>query len=146
MHLTKFTDNALRVLIFLSSDPTRKRNITEIAETCEIPRNHLTKVVHAMGQKGLLTTARGKGGGVTLARDPADMKVGDVIRAMEGTEEIINCDNPLCPFLPDCNLRGMLRQAQNAFLDTLDQYSIAEIYDAGPALQDAIANSASTSK
>lgn len=146
MHLTKFTDNSLRVLIFLCANPEQKKNISEIAEACAIPRNHLTKVVHAMGQKGLLTTARGKGGGVTLAQDPAKMKVGDVIRAMEGTAEVIDCDNPKCPFLPDCNLRGMLRQAQNAFMDTLDQYSVAEIFDAGPEVQDAILKRPSTSK
>ena len=132
MHLTKFTDNALRVLILLSANPARKMNITEIAEACDIPRNHLTKVIHTMGQKGLLETARGKGGGVTLALDPATMKVGDVIRTMEGTEEVINCDNPQCPFLPGCKLRGMLRGAQNAFFDALDQHTVAEITGPGP--------------
>ena len=129
MHLTKFTDNALRVLIFLSANPERKMNITEIAEACEIPRNHLTKVIHAMGQKGLLETARGKGGGVTLANDPATMKVGDVIRAMEGTAEIINCDTPKCPFGPMCDLRSILRDGQNAFLETLDRHTIADLVD-----------------
>ncbi|MBD3661068.1 MAG: Rrf2 family transcriptional regulator, partial [Arenibacter algicola] len=42
MHLTRFTDNALRVLIYLSAEPERKANITEIAEACAVPRNHLT--------------------------------------------------------------------------------------------------------
>ena len=127
MHLTRFTDNALRVLIYLSAEPERKANITEIAEACAVPRNHLTKVVHAMGQKGLLTTTRGKGGGVSLADDPATIRVGDVVRAMEGTEEVVNCDHPACPFMPRCHLRGALRTAQNAFLESLDGVTVAEL-------------------
>lgn len=129
MHLTKFTDNALRVLIFLSAEPERKMNITDIADACDIPRNHLTKVIHAMGQKGLLATVRGKGGGVSLAHAPDQLTVGQVVRAMEGTEEMVKCDQPDCPLKPRCNLRGYLRSAQSTFLKTLDGHTIADLLD-----------------
>ena len=127
MHLTRFTDNSLRVLIYLASNPGERKNITEIAEMCEIPRNHLTKVIHAMAQKGLLETTRGKGGGVMMAKPASDVVVGDVIRTMEGTAEIINCDTPQCPFGPMCDLRTLLRQGQDAFLSTLDNHTIADL-------------------
>ncbi len=130
MHLTKFTDNSLRVLIYLSANPSRRINISEIARTCAIPRNHLTKVVHAMAQKGLLETTRGKGGGVALARPAESLRIGDVIRAMEGEEEVVNCDIPVCPLGPACSLRYILREGQDAFLETLDRYTIADLIDA----------------
>lgn len=127
MHLTKFTDNSLRVLIYVSGNVGRKVNISEVAEMCAIPRNHLTKVIHTMATKGLLTTTRGKGGGITMARPADQVKVGDVIRAMEGTAEIINCDTPKCPLVRMCELRSILRKGQNAFLATLDEYTVADL-------------------
>ena len=130
MHLTKFTDNSLRVLIYMSGNVGRKVNISEIAEMCEIPRNHLTKVIHTMATKGFITTTRGKGGGITMAHPADQLKVGDVIRAMEGTAEIINCDAPKCPLLRVCELRTILRKGQNAFLDTLDDYTVADLIGA----------------
>lgn len=127
MHLTKFTDNSLRVLIYMSGNVDRKVNISEIAEMCAIPRNHLTKVIHTMAVKGLLTTTRGKGGGVSMAHPADQLKVGDVIRAMEGTGEIINCDTPKCPLVRMCELRSILRKGQNAFLATLDEFTVADL-------------------
>lgn len=130
MHLTKFTDNSLRVLIYVSGNVGRKVNISEVAEMCAIPRNHLTKVIHTMAKKGLIITTRGKGGGITMAHPADQVKVGDVIRAMEGTAEIINCDTPKCPLVRMCELRSILRKGQNAFLDTLDDYTVADLSNA----------------
>jgi len=127
MHLTKFTDNSLRVLIYVSGNVGRKVTISEVAEICAIPRNHLTKIIHTMAKKDLITTTRGKGGGITMAHPADQMKVGDVIRAMEGTAEIINCDTPQCPLVRMCELRSILRKGQNAFLDTLDEYTVADL-------------------
>ncbi|OFX09261.1 MAG: BadM/Rrf2 family transcriptional regulator [Alphaproteobacteria bacterium RIFOXYD12_FULL_60_8] len=135
MHLTKFTDNSLRVLIFLSLEPERKVNITEIAEKCEVPRNHLIKVVHAMANRGLLETTRGKGGGVRLGRDPAEITVGEVVRVMEGNLNIVECYEPRCPIVPMCRLRGLLNGARDEFLRALDKHTIAELVENKSAMK-----------
>lgn len=129
MHLTKFTDNSLRVLIYVSANDDRKVNISEIAQMCAIPRNHLTKVIHTMALKGLITTSRGKGGGVSMAHPPDQLKVGAVIREMEGLGEIINCETPKCPMARMCELRSILRKGQDAFFATLDEYTVADLID-----------------
>ena len=129
MRLTKFTDNSLRVIIYVSANGDRKVNISEIAEACAIPRNHLTKVIHSMAVKGLITTTRGKGGGISMARPPNQLKVGEIIRAMEGTEEIINCETPKCPMARLCELRSILHKGQNAFFTAMDEYTVADLID-----------------
>jgi len=126
MHLTKFTENSLRVLIYVSANGDRKVNISEIAEKCAIPRNHLTKVIHTMALKGFISTSRGKGGGVGMAHPPDQLKVGEVIRAMEGTNEIINCETPKCPMTHMCELRSILRKGQEAFFSVMDDYTVAD--------------------
>jgi Rrf2 family nitric oxide-sensitive transcriptional repressor len=133
VQLTKFTDNALRVLIFTAANDGRLTTISEIAEKCAISRNHLTKVVHAMSTRGLLLTARGKGGGVRMVRPASEITVASVVRIMEGELKIIECHEPHCPLANMCRLKMALDEGRNAFLQTLENYTIADLIDnAGP--------------
>ncbi len=129
MRLTKFTDNALRVLIYAAVNSDRMTNISEIAEKCAIPRNHLTKVVHAMATRGLLETVRGKGGGIRLVRPASEITVASVVRTMEDDLKIIECFEPRCPILEVCTLKNILGEARHAFLATLEKYTIADLVD-----------------
>lgn len=129
MQLTHYTDYGLRVLIFLSIQETEQRvTISEIAEHFAIPRNHLVKVVHRLGQLGYIHSTRGKNGGIVLGQSADKIIIGDVVRNMEFKLDIVNCDSPSpCPIKPDCRLLSILQQAGNAFLNILDQYTIADL-------------------
>ena len=129
MRLTKFTDNALRVLIFTAANSDRLTNISEITEKCDIPRNHLTKVVHTMSTKGFLETVRGKGGGIRLGRPAVKITVADVVQIMEHDMKIIECFEPRCPLAQKCKLRNVLDEARRAFLDALGKYTIADLVE-----------------
>lgn len=127
MHLTRHTDYALRVLMYLTLQKGRLATNSEIAEAYDISRNHLVKIVHELGKCGLVRTVRGKSGGIELACAPAAITVGDVVRRMEENLEIVNCTTPSCPILPACAVRGVLGQARDAFLDVLDHYTIEDL-------------------
>lgn len=129
MQLTRYTDYGLRVLIFLAlQKPGARSNVSDIASHFEIPRNHLVKIVHRLGQLGYVRTIRGKGGGIELALEPNQVRLGDVVRDLEATLEIVDCNSPApCPILPRCLLRGALAKAQKAFFAVLDEYSLAEL-------------------
>lgn len=127
MQLTRHSDYALRVLMYLALEPERLGTISDIAEAYGISRNHLVKVVHELAGHGLLHTARGKGGGIRLGRPAQDITVGEVVRRMEGTLRIINCGTPRCVILPHCRLTGVLDEAVQAFIQTLDRYTLADL-------------------
>jgi Rrf2 family nitric oxide-sensitive transcriptional repressor len=76
MRLTLWTDYALRTLIFVGAKGERLATIAEIAESFDISKAHLMKVVNRLGQQGYLDTVRGKGGGIRLARSPVEIRVG----------------------------------------------------------------------
>ena len=137
MRLTKFTDNALRVLIYTAANSDRLTNISEISEKCNIPHNHLTKVVHAMSTNGFLETMRGKGGGVRMRRPAEDISVSNVVRITESDMKIIECFVPLCPLAKICKLRSVLNEARKAFLDALGNYTIADLIENEGELRDA---------
>lgn len=83
MKLTRFTEYSLRVLMHLGLHPSRLCSITEIARANRVSEHHLTKVAHHLGQIGLVTTVRGRGGGLKLARLPDLISVGSIVRQTE---------------------------------------------------------------
>jgi len=127
MQLTRRTDYAFRVLVFSAMHPQRLVTITEMADSYGVSRNHLVKVVHELGQLGFIETQRGKGGGTRLARAPKTIGLGEVVRSMEETLDIIDCKGTGCPILPACALKDILNEARDAFLHTLDRYTLADI-------------------
>src|SRR5690606_20885372 len=82
MYLTLYTDYSLRTLMFLAT-VDRSSTISEVADAFHISRNHLVKVVHHLAREEFILSTRGKSGGITLARSPRRITVGDVVRAME---------------------------------------------------------------
>ncbi len=130
MRLTAFTDYSLRVLIYLATQPGRRATIDEIANAFRIKRNHLTKVVQFLGRQGLLTNVRGKGGGLDLACEPGAIGVGDVVRRTEGAAVPAECFGdkaPHCRIVRQCGLRGVLREAVDAFQLVLDAYTLEDL-------------------
>ena len=130
MKLTSFTDYSLRVLIYLAAQPERRATIAEIATSFDVSVNHLTKVVHFLGKQGWLANVRGKGGGLGLALAPENIVVGKVVRATEGAAMPAECfgDTPdHCSIARICRLRGVLRQAVDAFYDVLDDYTLDDL-------------------
>jgi len=124
MQLTRHTDYALRVLIHLAAVPSGRATIPEIADAYGLSRNHLMKVVHSLGQGGFIRTQRGRGGGFALAADPADIRIGAVVRHSEPDMAMADCAS--CAIRPACGLSGILAQAVSAFLTVLDGYSLAD--------------------
>jgi len=130
MRLTTFADYSLRVLMYVAAQPDRQVTVAEIAAAFGISHSHLTKVVHHLGKTGLLSNARGRGGGVTLASSAAAINIGAVVRAAEARSALVECFDPhrnRCVLTPVCALRGTLSQALEAFYTTLDRYTLADI-------------------
>lgn len=132
MRLTNYTDYSLRVLIYLAAKETdEKSTITEITNAYQISRNHLTKVIHQLGQIGVIKTIRGRGGGILLAKDPHEITVGAIVRETEEDFNMVECfqKGNNCVLTPVCSLRSILGEALTAYLDVLDKYTIADIVD-----------------
>lgn len=127
MQLKRYTDYSLRVLIYLGVHPEQVVSINEIARAYGISRNHLLKVVHGLMEQNLILTFRGKTGGLQLAQLPHKIRVGDVVRYMEGHSGLVDCHEPACPIQPVCTLKHALHEAQQAFYKSLNRYTLASL-------------------
>lgn len=129
MKLTRFTDYSLRVLMYLGLQENSRVTIREISESYDISRNHLMKVVSLLTRMGYLDARRGPGGGIALARLAEDICLADVIMDMEDDLSMVECfgADGECIISPICELKCVLSQALTAYLDTLRNYTLADL-------------------
>ncbi|MGB1950845.1 MAG: RrF2 family transcriptional regulator [Marinobacter sp.] len=129
MHITRYTDYSIRVLIYLAVQGDRLTTIQEIADSYEISKNHLMKVVHQLNKKGYIETVRGKKGGMRLHMAPGDINMGILVRETEQDMSIVECfsSKNACRIAPVCGLKSMFAEALDAFLNALDKYTLADI-------------------
>ena len=131
MRLTSFSDYTLRTLMFLAVRPesAAPARIADIATAYGISETHLTKVVNQLAQAGDITTLRGRNGGLRLARQPAELNLGAIIRRTEPDLVLVECLSPdgACCLGPACRLRHALQQALAAFMAVLDGITLADL-------------------
>lgn len=124
MQFSLHTDYALRLLIHLSSIEEGLTSIAEVAEAQNISRTHLMKISNALARDGFIEALRGRNGGIKLARPPAKINLGDVVRSTENICGLIDCGN--CRLTAICGLPSILKEASAAFQATLDRYNLAD--------------------
>ena len=129
MQMTKFTDYGLRVLIALAVTPDRAMGAAEIARRYGLSQHHVAKIATALVAGGFVTSERGRGGGLRLARAANLIQLGPVVRHLSQTDSLVECMGhgpDGCAISPACGLRGPLHQAREAFFNVLDGYTVAD--------------------
>ncbi|WP_068303053.1 Rrf2 family transcriptional regulator [Pararhodobacter sp. CCB-MM2] len=122
MNLSKFTDYAFRSCLYLATRPGTLVSIGEIARAHEIPLSSVMKVVNQLVDGGILSSTRGRAGGVELARPAADITIGEIARLMENDGPIVDCTS--CLIEDRCGVFPVLDVAKAAFYTSLDQISL----------------------
>lgn len=128
MRLTTMTDYALRLLVYVAQRPDRLCTIAEVAQAYGISEAHLMKITHQLGLQGWIETVRGKGGGMRLARKPADINLGALVRGVEPDFHLVECfaTDSTCTLTGRCGLAGVLDGALHRFLAYLDEFTLAD--------------------
>ncbi|MBN8293062.1 Rrf2 family transcriptional regulator [Rhodobacter sp. NTK016B] len=130
MKLSKFTDYALRTALYLAAHEDRLVSISEISAAHGIPQSSVMKVVNQLVDGGFLSSTRGRLGGVRLSRPASEQRVGDIARYMEGDTPMVDCSS--CLLRGSCGLVRGLYEAQNAYYDSLNRFTVAEAVRADP--------------
>lgn len=130
MKLTLHTDYALRMLIFLAIRDGRPATVSDVSKIYGLSRNHLLKVALNLGRLGYVRTARGRSGGIALARRPEEINLGQVVRHMEDGLALVDCmraGDGTCAISPACGLKGIVGMALDAFLGVFDRFTLADL-------------------
>lgn len=128
MRLTKHTDYALRVLMFLAMKPEQNHTIEALAERFSVSKNHLMKVAHQLTIHGYIVSQRGRGGGLKLGQHENAIRIGSVIADMEPSMNLVDCAaGSGCPFMASCTLKRALRNASQTFVHEMNKYTLADL-------------------
>ena len=131
---------ALRALVELARAEGAQLTSGELATRADAPRKFLEAILLELARNHLVISRRGKFGGYTLARLPADISFAEVIRVIDGPLAMAPCVSPRlgyrrCDDCPDdptlCSLREALRRARDATAAVLEGYSLADAAGAG---------------
>lgn len=138
MRLTQGTDVALRIVMRLAVlDDHAPTTTREVAEAVAVPRSHAAKAVTRLQHLGAIEARRGRGGGLVLSPAGRSTSVGYLVRELEGTGDVVECEGEQrCPLRHACRLRGALAEAQEAFYASLDRLTIQDLVASptGPVL------------
>jgi len=135
---------ALRALVELARAEEPQLTAGEIALRADAPRKFLEAILLELSRNRLVASRRGKFGGYTLARPPADITFAEVIRVVDGPLALAPCVSPRlgfrkcddCPDLATCTLREALLRARDATAEVLEAYTLADATTiGGPAAQ-----------
>lgn len=134
MRLAHMTDYAIRLLMYVAQQPGRLCTIAEVAKAYRISETHLMKITHQLALAGWLGTARGKGGGIRLAKPAEQIPLGAVVRTMEPDFFIVECfgTGNDCTLTGNCELTGVMEGALRQFIEYLDSHTLADVLPPPP--------------
>jgi len=129
MRLTDTCDIAFRVLLYAAAKEGALFRIEQVVTFYGISRSTTMKVVNTLTRAGFLLAKRGRAGGLYLGKATEEISLGEIVRLMEPDFGMVECLRPdnACPITPICPLPAPLLEATNAFLETLDRYSLSDI-------------------
>lgn len=136
MALTTQTDFALRTLMYLATRAGRA-HVADVARLFGISTHHVAKVVNQLSRQGYIRSVRGIGGGIELAMQPDDIRLGEVIERFEGNLHLLDCvgTDDVCAIQSFCKLKGVLAEAERRQREYLDSVTLADVVPTRRQLQ-----------
>ena len=130
MEISRRTDYGIRLILDLSGLPAEGRSATQvIAQRQRVPSPFLAKIIAQLSLAGLVTTHRGAGGGVALARPASEISLLHVIEALEGPVRLNRCliQPQECPNDGHCPVHQVLARAQAELVASLAQMTFDKL-------------------
>ena len=133
MQITRQADYAVRAVWYLARMGGQRAATSQVAREQRIPPSFLAKIISQLSIAGLLHTSRGARGGVTLAREPKEISLLEVVEAIDGPIQLNECvgENGACPFDSDCPLRPIWCDAQDELVQRLKGTNFAQLMGNG---------------
>ncbi len=133
IRFTLRSEYALRAMLELAARRGRVVPAREIARAQGIPLRFLEQQLAALGRAGLVDGFRGAGGGCRLRRDPSEIRVSEIVEAVEGPMATMVCLEDggleLCSWTASCGLQDLWAEAQAAVKRVLDNWTLAELLE-----------------
>ena len=133
--LTNKGKYGLKAMVHLAGlEAGRPALVADIAASNAIPKKFLDAILGELRTAGLVHSKKGRGGGYVLAKNPAQIMIGDIVRALDGPLAPIACASKGyyrrcedCPTEGNCTVRLMMLEVRNSIAAVLDNRTLADM-------------------
>lgn len=103
--------------------------IKEISNSTDIPHHFLAKLIQTMVKAGILSSTKGRGGGIEFALPPSEVTIADVVKIIDGQQALQDCIFGLqsCDGTRDCPLHSVWGPIREQILNFLENTTVAEL-------------------
>ena len=133
IRFSKMADYGVLLLGHLARSEGDVTSAGELAETFHMPRSVVANLLKAFREAGLLVSRRGLHGGYQLARPADEISLLDVLSAIEGPVQLIECAAESlmanCDYEDVCPSRSPMRDVNRRIIDMFEGLSLAELMD-----------------
>lgn len=130
MQFTKAEEYGMLGVLYLAErNSSSVTPLSEISDAKNIPEKFLAKIFQSLTKSSIVRSHRGVRGGFTLAKDPAQVTVKDVLESIQGPYHLIRCipDKSACDKSDDCALRGLIQEAENRLVSVFEEHTLADM-------------------
>ncbi len=130
MQFTRAEEYGVHGILYLAEqERNRVTPLSEIAEVQNIPEKFLAKIFQSLTKAGIVRSHRGVRGGFTLAKDPAELTLKEILEAIQGPYHLMKCitDRSTCPKEGFCALRELMILAENKLVSVFETYTLADL-------------------
>ena len=129
MKLSKSTELAIHGLYQLAATNSRQLLVSEMASSQKVSISYLAKVFQKLARRGLVRSTRGKRGGFALARQPGEINIAEVVRAVETEEPLYECLGKTrgCKANGTCLMRKRFAEAEQGMFAILEKTTLGDI-------------------
>ena len=130
MYLSKFSDYAFRILIYLAKNQNKLCTVEELANNFQISEHHVKKIVHKLAKTEYITSIKGRNGGISLGMEPKNINLGEFLKITEDNLYIVECfceESNTCNLNKNCKFKRVIYDALSSFIDEFKNYSLEDI-------------------
>ncbi len=133
LKLSKLTDYGIVLMGYMAKTHGESRAARELSELSGLPLPTVSKVLKSLSRGGLLVSHRGKRGGYSLALDPKEISVAEMIRVLEGPVVLTDCSSAhvptLCEMESKCPVRGNWQVINEVVFQALKDFSLEQMLE-----------------
>lgn len=130
MNISKFSDYAFRILIYLAKNQEKLCTVEELASNLEISEHHLKKIVHKLAKTEYIISIKGRNGGLKLGMDPNEINLGKILIITEDNLNMSACFSSArheCAHDSTCKFKHILGDALTSFINEISKHTLQEL-------------------
>ncbi len=132
--ISKLADYSVVILVALAQEPCDLINAASLAELTKLPEPTVAKILKLLAKADIVESTRGINGGYTLGKDPSEISVEQIVRAIDGPVVIAACAEveglePDCNLIGSCSVRGRWDGVNEAIRNALSKVHLSDMLD-----------------